>query len=464
MDIHKSAPSGYFLGLTFWGQWAIAMIVLMAILYLLGIIKWGSLEENHRLLAVITIFCSVPIYTTLRVFDRKIGYLAVLRRLTFAWIVLLAILALLAFATKTGQTFSREVVLSWAILGLIGQSIAFIPLHGFSRHYHRVKRREQKSLIVGTGELARELAVRIRQDGSESLLGLVHNQDDMPGELHNRYLVLGNISDLRELVQRYDIKKIYIALPADQMGNIESVYIDMMDLQADVIWVPDFTTMMLLNQSVSEVAGIPAIHLNESPLTAQPSGALLKTSIDRTLAIICLVLLSPLMLFVAVAIKISSPGPILFMQPRHGFNGKVFPMWKFRSMRIHDDRDTRQATRDDPRVTTVGRFIRRTSIDELPQLFNVLMGQMSLVGPRPHAVAHNNYYSERIQAYMNRHRIKPGITGLAQVHGARGETETLKKMERRVQLDLEYINNWSLWLDVRILLTTPFALFSRNAY
>src|SRR5690606_10159618 len=284
------------------------------------------------------------------------------------------------------------------------------------------------------------------------------------GPEQSRYLILGGAVQLRTLIQQHGIKKVYIALPAEEMGNIESVYIDLMDIQVDVIWVPDFSTMVLLNHSVSEVAGIPAIHLNESPLTANPSAALLKATLDRTLALLAIVALSPLLLVVAAAVKLSSPGPVLFKQPRHGFNGEVFQMWKFRSMRPHDDTVVKQATRHDPRITPVGRFIRRTSIDELPQLFNVLMGDMSLVGPRPHAVQHNDYYSEKIQAYMNRHRIKPGITGYAQINGLRGETDTLDKMERRVKLDLEYINSWSLWLDIKILLKTPLALFSRNAY
>src|SRR5690606_34288001 len=165
------------------------------------------------------------------------------------------------------------------------------------------------------------------------------------------------------------------------------------------------------------------------------------------LALLAIVVLSPLMLALAVAVKLSSPGPVLFAQPRHGWNGRVFQLLKFRSMRIHQDNGVTQATRHDNRITPVGRFIRRTSLDELPQFFNVLMGDMSLVGPRPHAVVHNDYYAQKIQAYMNRHRIKPGITGLAQINGARGETDTLDKMERRVQLDLDYINSWCLWLD-----------------
>ena len=231
-----------------------------------------------------------------------------------------------------------------------------------------------------------------------------------------------------------------------------------------MVWIPDLQSLTLLNHSVSEIEGLPAIHLNESPHTAYPTAATTKALLDRAIALLAIFALSPLLLATAAAVKLSSPGPVLFKQKRHGWNGKIIKVWKFRSMRQHNDAQVKQASREDPRITRVGRFIRRTSIDELPQLFNVLQGHMSLVGPRPHAVAHNDYYTGKIDAYMARHRIKPGITGLAQISGCRGETETLDKMEKRVELDLAYINNWSLWLDIKILVKTPFTLLSKDIY
>jgi putative colanic acid biosynthesis UDP-glucose lipid carrier transferase len=204
--------------------------------------------------------------------------------------------------------------------------------------------------------------------------------------------------------------------------------------------------------------------LNESPLTSRPTAALSKSLVEKTVAFLAIIALSPILLIIALAVKINSPGPVFFKQDRHGWNGKVIKVWKFRSMRVHDDRDVKQASRNDSRITPVGRFIRRTSLDELPQLFNVLQGHMALVGPRPHAVAHNNYYSGKILAYMARHRIKPGITGLAQISGCRGETDTIDKMQKRVEIDLQYINSWSLWLDLKILVKTPFTLLSKDIY
>ena len=288
--------------------------------------------------------------------------------------------------------------------------------------------------------------------------------DDLPLPSDSLYPILGSLAHLRDLIATHRIRRLYIALPLTEAEKIEELYIDLLDSSVDVIWIPDLRSLILLNHSVSEIEGLPAIHLNESPLTSYPTAALSKALLDRTVALIAIILLSPVLLATALAVKMSSPGPVLFKQKRHGWNGKIIKVWKFRSMRMHDDQEVKQASREDPRITRVGQFIRRTSIDELPQLFNALQGRMSLVGPRPHAVAHNDYYTGKIDAYMARHRIKPGITGLAQISGYRGETETIDKMEKRVELDLAYINNWSLWLDIKILIKTPFTLLSKDIY
>jgi putative colanic acid biosynthesis UDP-glucose lipid carrier transferase len=272
------------------------------------------------------------------------------------------------------------------------------------------------------------------------------------------------LSGLSDLVVRAKVRRVYIALPLNKAAQIETIYLKLLDLSVDVVWIPDFGSMTLLNQSVAQIEQFPAIYLNETPRSSHPAAVLGKELFDRGIALITLIILFPVLLAVAAAVKLSSPGPVFFRQPRHGWNGSVINVWKFRSMRLHDDVVVKQATQGDPRVTRVGAFLRRTSMDELPQLINVLRGEMALVGPRPHAVAHNQYYGDKIQAYMARHRIKPGITGLAQISGLRGETETLEKMQQRVEKDLAYINEWSLWLDIKILLKTPFSLFSRNIY
>jgi putative colanic acid biosynthesis UDP-glucose lipid carrier transferase len=399
----------------------------------------------------------------MRVYHKQHGYLVGLGRLLAAWLILLSGLLVAAFVTKTSELFSREVILTWGLLGFVLQVALYVPLHHLARRYQRQRLSERTSLIIGTGELAMDLADKLVRQQREPMLGLVA-ADDQPQPDDGLYPVIGNLAHLRDLIATHRIRRLYIALPLTAAEQIEGLYIDLLDASVDVVWIPDLRSMMLLNHSVSEIQGLPAIHLNESPLTSYPTGALTKALMDRGVALLAIVLLSPVLLASAIAVKYSSPGPVLFKQKRHGWNGTIIKVWKFRSMRLHDDTQVKQASRQDPRITRVGAFIRRTSIDELPQLFNVLQGQMSLVGPRPHAVTHNDYYTGKIDAYMARHRIKPGITGLAQVSGCRGETETIDKMEQRVELDLAYINNWSLWLDIKILIKTPFTLLSKDIY
>lgn len=450
-------------GLTFWAQWLAAAFATSVLLFALVIDKNGDIAVQYRLLAVVALLGSVPAYSLLRVYHKHHGYLVGLTRLCSAWLILLAALIATAFVTKTSQLYSREVFLLWAVIGYLSQAALFVPLHHLSRRYQRSQQAQRISVIVGTCDLAQQLAYNLTRVHNETVLGLV-NPDDSPAPTDSLFPLLGSVAHLRELIATHRVRCIYVVLPLAAAEQIEELYIDLLDANVDVIWMPDLNSLTLLNHSVSEIDGMPAIHLNESPLTSYPTAALTKALMDRSIALLAIILLSPLLLATAIAVKLSSPGPVLFKQQRHGWNGQVIKVWKFRSMRLHDESDVRQATRHDDRITRVGRFIRRTSIDELPQLFNVLQGRMSLVGPRPHAVAHNNYYTGKITAYMARHRIKPGITGLAQISGCRGETETLDKMERRVELDLQYINNWSVWLDIKILIKTPFTLLGKDIY
>jgi len=388
-------------------------------------------------------------------------------RLAAAWGTLAAILVFIAFVTKTSTNYSREVILQWLSVGFILQAFAFLPLHKFAKDVDQSFGEATASIIIGSGQLAHDLAKKLRYERKEQMLGLVVLDEERKATSlkdTTYFPTLGVVSQLRSILNENSIRRVYIALPAKETDQIEGLYVDLLDASVDVVWVPDFANLKLLNHSIHNVGGLAAIHLNESPLTSYPGSALMKDLMDRSCALIGILLLSPVLIACAIAVKLSSPGPILFKQQRHGWNGNIIEVLKFRSMRVHDDNEVKQATKNDSRVTPVGRFLRRSSLDELPQLFNVLRGDMSLVGPRPHAVAHNDYYSDKIMAYMARHRIKPGITGLAQISGFRGETETLDKMQKRVELDLEYINHWSLWLDVKILIKTPLTLFSKHIY
>lgn len=450
--------------LTFWIQWLVAVVLFTGVLGALTWLKIGEFPALYRELAVLAILGSVPAYTLTRTYDRQLdGVINGLTRLLAGWLLLMTLLLMVAFTTKTSALYSREVMLEWLVLGYLVQVLAYLPLHNLARTYHRSLRDERKALIVGTNQGAIKLAdVLVKQRG-EPMVGLI-GQGDEANNQNLPYPVLGELSQIHRIIEEHQARRLYIALPFKEMERIERLYLQLLDVQIDVILVPDMASLFLLNHSASSLSGLPAIHLNESPLTASPTEAFLKSMLDRGAALLGIVLLSPLLITTAIAVKLSSPGPVLFKQERHGWNGKIIRVWKFRSMRVHQDSNAKQATRDDPRVTPVGRFIRRTSIDELPQLFNVLFGDMSLVGPRPHAVAHNDFYSDKIMAYMARHRIKPGITGLAQISGARGETETVDKMAKRVEFDLEYIRNWSLWLDIKILFKTPLTLISKDIY
>ncbi|WP_259198131.1 MULTISPECIES: undecaprenyl-phosphate glucose phosphotransferase [unclassified Pseudomonas] len=450
-------------GLTFWGQWAIAVSMVVVLLFSLALFKTGQLESHYRILAAITILASIPAYMLCDVYSKKDDFFVGLGRLFTGWLLTLSILSAVGVACNASSLFPLEILLLWAAVSYPVLALCYIPIHSLSRYYHRQLHERQKSLIIGTGKLATDLANTLSRQKRSPLVGLV-GPDTASPQNSTQPQILGDLPDLPTLIRQHGIRRLYITHSLQEATHIEELYVNLLEISVDVIWVPDLNNMLLLNHSVAEVDGLPAIFLNESPLTSRPTAALSKSLLDKSLALLAIVLLSPLLLLFALLIKLTSPGPVIFKQDRHGWNGEVIKVWKFRSMRVHDDREVRQASRNDSRITPVGRFIRRTSIDELPQLFNVLQGHMALVGPRPHAVAHNDYYSGKIRAYMARHRIKPGITGLAQVNGCRGETETLEKMQKRVDIDLSYINNWSLWLDIKILFKTPFTLLSKDIY
>lgn len=261
------------------------------------------------------------------------------------------------------------------------------------------------------------------------------------------------------------IKEVWISLPLSRGGELKSILYAFRFLTIDVRFFPELTDLPLINHRVSEVAGLYAIDLNYSPLDGL--SRIIKRLEDLLIGGAISILIFPLCILIALTIKLTSPGPVLFKQYRTGINGKKFKIYKFRSMKVHDETAgvVTQATKRDPRITKIGAFLRKTSLDELPQFFNVLQGRMSIVGPRPHALAHNVYYMQLVESYMQRHKVKPGITGWAQISGLRGETDTVDKMKERVQYDLWYIKNWSIFLDLKIIfMTIIYGFVNKNAY
>ncbi len=289
---------------------------------------------------------------------------------------------------------------------------------------------------------------------------------DVPDDLGE---VIGGVKELIAACKAGEVDTVYLTFPMRAETRLRNVLNKLADTTADVYLVPDFFVFELLHARLTNVGGLPAVSIHENPLFG--IDGLIKRGFDLVAATVLLALLGPVMAVVAAAVKVTSRGPVFFRQKRYGLDGREILVWKFRSMRTDlcqaGDAGTtvQQATKHDPRITSVGRFIRKTSLDELPQLFNVIGGSMSLVGPRPHATAHNEEYRTLIDGYMLRHKVKPGITGLAQVMGFRGETDTLEKMEGRIHFDHEYIRTWSFTMDVEILFRTLWVVAGqKNAY
>ncbi|MEW8027988.1 MAG: undecaprenyl-phosphate glucose phosphotransferase [Candidatus Thiodiazotropha sp.] len=428
----------------------------------------GQLTTHYIILALVLLGSMSVIYDRMNIYRHHGTMTKKAFKLLKAWSSAFAFLLLLAFVTKYTETYSRTVVLLLFVFGYIAQVSLHFGVRLIQRHMVS-QEVNTKALIIGSGALANHLYDRINSNPwmPEEVVGAVSSTgNDKTTDYSDKSAMpmLGNLEDIKRLINVHEIQTVYIAVSLDSSPMIQQIYFDLLNENVNIHWAPNIYALNLINHSVKELAGIPILTLSETPLIG--SHLLIKAIEDRVLALLILILISPIMLITAIMVKAESSGPVFFRQVRTGWDGKNFRILKFRSMRIHAEEDgvVKQATRDDPRITRIGRFIRRTSIDELPQLFNVLAGQMSLVGPRPHALQHNLEYSKRIEAYLARHRIKPGITGLAQIRGFRGETKELKQMEKRVKYDLEYINNWSLWLDLSILLRTPFTLKNDNAY
>jgi len=447
-------------------QFAIDLLLTLSILYALVVNKTGGFSEPYITFTIITTLLMILVYYNKGLYRSHKTLIKNSFSVFRAWLFVTMSLVVIGFITKQSAAFSREVLLVWFFVAGASQ----VAAHALFRIYMRKLQKSEnqaKALIIGAGEVSQYLAERINDNPwlKQNIVGVL---DDNAQNLSNwdtkDIPIMGDLDGFDEIVKHNDIKIIYISLPITEMGLLEKLQIESIDKNIEVHWVPPIFDMTLINHSIKQIGNVPLIALSETPLNGQRGNT--KKLLDYSLTLLAVIALSPILIATAIAIKLSSKGPVLFKQKRHGMQGEVFNVWKFRSMREHKEGDGEitQATKEDPRITKVGKFIRKTSIDELPQLWNVLNGTMSLVGPRPHAVEHNNFYSDKVIAYMARHNIKPGLTGLAQVNNCRGETKTVEEMARRVEYDLEYINNWSVGLDIKIIFQTVFVLFSDKAY
>ncbi len=383
----------------------------------------------------------------------------------WVWFAVACTLIVLAFLTKTSELFSRRVILSWMLLTPLLLVSLRVSVRLVIRALRKSGRNTRTLAFAGAGALAQKMSDMVE---AAPWLGLrvVGVYDDREPESHSPgdLPLKGKLSNLVEDSRTGKVDYVYITLPMQHEKSISQLITGLADTTASVYVVPDFYVFDLLQARWLNLNGFPIVGVFESPFLGVDG--LLKRAEDLVLGSLILLLIAPLMLLIALGVKLTSPGPVIFKQRRYGLNGEVIDVWKFRSMSVCENgAQVVQARKNDPRVTRFGAFLRSTSLDELPQFINVLQGGMSIVGPRPHAVSHNEQYRRLIYGYMLRHKVKPGITGWAQVNGWRGETDTLEKMQRRVDHDLTYVRNWSFWLDIKIVLMTIIKGFSgKNVY
>ncbi len=388
-------------------------------------------------------------------------------RVTMAWLLTFMSLVFIAFVTKTSEQFSRVVLVAWLIATpVLLISARFILRQIFSR-LRKMGVNNRTVAIVGMTRNGLNFAkdLESKPEFGYKVAGFYDDRDDrVHKDVLNHYQNLGDFDDMIKSARNGEWDQIYIALPVEARKRMLRLLDQLSDSATPVRLLPDFFTTNLLKSKFIEIADNPVLCIYDSPFSADH--AFIKRVEDLLVGGIILTLISPILVAIAIAVKATSKGPILFKQTRYGQKGEKIRVWKFRSMTVCEDGDNvTQATRGDSRYTKIGEFLRRTSLDELPQFFNVLQGTMSIVGPRPHAVAHNEQYRQIIPGYMLRHLVKPGITGWAQINGWRGETNTIHKMRKRIEFDLEYMREWSLWLDMKIIFLTIFRGFNdKNAY
>ena len=386
--------------------------------------------------------------------------------LILRWLVLLALLFAIGYATKTSAEFPRRVVLTWAIVTPIPLIFVSIAVNEIVRRFMLAPSNIRAAVVAGYNDVSQVLLQRIKADPGLGLR-VVGFFDDRSVErlgLAESGGLLGGLSDLPAYVQTHRTDVIFISLPMRQVQRVVDLLDELRDTTASIYFVPDIFVMDLIQSRTADISGVPVVAMCETPF--QGSRGVIKRLMDVGISVVALILLAPFLLFIGLLIKLGSPGPIIFRQRRYGLDGQIIDVHKFRTMTVTEDgAHIQQATRNDARITPIGKFLRRYSIDELPQLFNVLEGSMSLVGPRPHAVAHNEEYRKLIKGYMVRHKVLPGITGLAQVNGCRGETTRLEDMKARIEYDLDYLRQWKPTLDIKILFKTALQVFGdRKAY
>ena len=438
---------------------ALDPMVLVFSLWALALFFENAVGPAYLILSVIVFSLAFPGTSQLR-----LPILRVIFNIAFQWLWIAGLLLLTGFATEYLYRFPLAVVTNWLWFAPVSQIGAHVALRALAPLLLKLEGPSRTAVIVGVNDQGASLASHIIESpycGIE-LMGFFDDRSEQRRGMKDEYPLLGKVDDLPAYVKRHRVQLIYLSLPMTARPRILQVLDGLKDTTASIYFVPDMFITDLIQGRGDSACGVTVVSVCDTPFRGL-DGALKRGS-DFVLSVLILLLIFPVMLAIALAVKLGSPGPVIFKQRRYGLDGEQFMVYKFRSMAVVEDGNLiQQARKNDLRVTRLGAFLRRTSLDELPQFINVLQGRMSIVGPRPHAVAHNEMYRTLIKGYMVRHKVRPGITGWAQVNGQRGETDTLDKMQSRIDFDLDYLRNWSLKLDLFIILKTIRLVFKDSS-
>jgi len=436
-------------------------VVAVGSLYLTIIFFGIVFDRSSQAIIIVAVLCLIlvqaPREVSTQLTSARISGVA---DVIFRWILLLAVMLAIGYVTHSLAEYPRRIFLTWAVVTPLALILSTLAMQEVMHHFLMNAFDNRSAIFAGYNNSSLELARRLTSNPAMRLevSGFFDDRSSDRLGMESDAKLVGTLSDLSTYVKEHGTDVIFIALPIRHVKRVMNLLDDLRDTTASIYYVPDIFVFDLIQARSGEIHGIPVVAMCETPFYGYRG--VTKRLTDVGLSVTILLLFLPLLLLIAVMVKLSSPGPVIFKQRRYGLDGREIAVYKFRTMSVTEDgAEIRQASKTDSRITRVGGILRRTSMDELPQLINVLQGRMSLVGPRPHAVAHNEEYRKLIKGYMVRHKVLPGITGLAQVNGCRGETSQLEEMEARVNYDLDYLRRWTPMLDIKIILLTAVKIF-----
>lgn len=436
-------------------------VVAVGSLYLTIIFFGIAFDRSSQAIIIVAVLCLIlvqaPREVSTQLTSARISGVA---DVIFRWILLLAVMLAIGYVTHSLAEYPRRIFLTWAVVTPLALILSTLAMQEVMHHFLMNAFDNRSAIFAGYNNSSLELARRLTSNPVMRLevSGFFDDRSSDRLGMESDAKLVGTLSDLSAYVKEHGTDVIFIALPIRHVKRVMNLLDDLRDTTASIYYVPDIFVFDLIQARSGEIHGIPVVAMCETPFYGYRG--VTKRLTDVILSVTILLLFLPLLLLIAVMVKLSSPGPVIFKQRRYGLDGREIAVYKFRTMSVTEDgAQIRQASKTDSRITRIGGILRRTSMDELPQLINVLQGRMSLVGPRPHAVAHNEEYRKLIKGYMVRHKVLPGITGLAQVNGCRGETSQLEEMEARVNYDLDYLRRWTPMLDIKIILLTAVKIF-----